>query len=76
MILVALPEHAQKELTEKRPDGFEDLFEKTVLAGFKKIDSMIVSGWNTYDDDSTIADLARSLGVNLKFTSYIRYCVK
>ncbi len=74
--LAALPEPIQKELMQKRPDVFEDLYEKTILAGFKKIESVIVGGWNTDDDDSTIADLARSLGVNLKFTSYIRYCVK
>lgn len=74
--LAALPEKVQNELIQKRPDVFEDLYEETVLAGFKKIDSVIVGGWNTDEDQSTIADLARSLGVNLKFTSYIRYCVK
>ena len=30
----------------------------------------------TDDDDSAIADLARLLGINLKFTSYTRYCTK
>ncbi len=74
--LAALPEEAQKVLLEKRPDIFEDLYEDTVLAGFSKIDSIISGCWYTDDDESTIADLARSLGVNLKFTSYIRYCTK
>ncbi len=74
--LAALPEEAQKVLLEKRPDIFEDLCEDTVLAGFSKIDSIISGCWYTDDDESTIADLARSLGVNLKFTSYIRYCTK
>lgn len=74
--LAALPEEAQRVLTEKRPDVFEDLYEDTVLAGFSKIDSVISGCWYTDDDDSTIADLARSLGVNLKFTSYTRYCTK
>ncbi len=74
--LAALPEKAQKVLSEKRPDIFEDLYEDTVLAGFSKIDSIISGCWYTDDDESTIADLARSLGVNLKFTSYIRYCTK
>jgi ubiquinone/menaquinone biosynthesis C-methylase UbiE len=72
----ALPEHAQKVLKEKRPDVFEDLYEETVLAGFTKIDSIISGSWDTDNDESTIADLARSLDINLKFTSYIRYCVK
>lgn len=74
--LAALPAEIQKILLEKRPDVFEDLYEDTVLAGFKKIDSVISGSWYTDDDESTIADLARSLGVNLKFTSYIRYCTK
>lgn len=74
--LAELPEHAQKELIVKRPDIFVDLYEDTVLAGFKKIDSIIGGCWYTNDDESTIADLARKLGINLKFTSYVRYCEK
>lgn len=74
--LEALPKEAQSVLLQKRPDIFEDLYEDTVLAGFTKIDSIISGCWYTNDDDSTIADLARSLGINLKFTSYIRYCQK
>lgn len=74
--LASLPVEAQKILLEKRSDVFEDLYEDTVLAGFSKIDSVIIGCWYTDDDDSTIADLARSLGVNLKFTSYTRYCTK
>ena len=74
--LSELPEEAQRELIAKRPEVFEDLYEDTVLAGFTKIDSVITGSWDTDDDDSGIADLARSLGVNLRFTSYIRYCKK
>lgn len=74
--LASLPNEAQKVLLEKRPDVLEDLYEDTILAGFSKIDSVIGGCWYTDDDDSTIAYLARSLGVNLKFTSYIRYCTK
>lgn len=74
--LAALPVEAQQVLLEKRPDVFEDLYEDTVLAGFSKIDSVISGCWYTDDDESGIADLARSLGVNLKFTSYTRYCTK
>ncbi|MBQ9743752.1 MAG: DNA (cytosine-5-)-methyltransferase [Clostridia bacterium] len=74
--LADIPSSAREILAKKRPDVFEDLYEDTVLAGFKKIDSVISGCWYTEDDDSTIADLARSLGINLKFTSYIRYCRK
>lgn len=74
--LAGLPMEAQKILLQKRPEIFEDLYEDTVLAGFCKIDSVIGGCWYTDDDDSTIAELARSLGINLKFTSYTRYCIK
>mgnify|MGYP004470171549 FL=1 len=43
--LAALPEEAQRVLTQKRPDVFEDLYEDTVLAGFSKIDSVISGCW-------------------------------
>ncbi len=74
--LASLPSETQKILLNKRPDIFEDLYEDTVLAGFSKIDSVISGSWYTDNDDSEIADLARSLGINLKFTSYTRYCMK
>ena len=74
--LATLPEKAKRVLLEKRSDVFKDLYEDTVLAGFSRIDSVISGCWYTDEDESTIADLARSLGVNLKFTSYIRYCTK
>ena len=74
--LAGLPAEAQRILLEKRPDIFEDMYEETILAGFSKIDSVISGCWYTDEDDSTIADLARLLGVNLKFTSYTRYCTK
>lgn len=74
--LSSLPTEVQRILKEKRPDIFEDLYEDTVLAGFSKIDSVINGCWYTDDDESDIADLARSLGVNLKFTSYTRFCIK
>lgn len=74
--LAGLPEHAQKVLLEKRPDIFEDLYEETVLAGFRKIDSVVSGYWDTDSDESGIADLARSLGVNLRFTDCVRYCCK
>ena len=74
--LAALPKEAQIVLKDKRPDVFEDLYEDTMLAGFTKIDSVISGHWFTDDDESEIADLARALGVNLKFTGYTRFCTK
>lgn len=74
--MAELPDEAQRVVREKRPDVLEDLYADTVLAGFSRIDSEICGGWNTDDDESGIADLARSLGVNLHFTGYVRRCVK
>lgn len=75
-MLASLSDEVKRVLLEKRPDIFEDLYEDTILAGFSKIDSVIDGCWYTDDDESLIADLARELGVNLKFTSYTRYCTK
>lgn len=75
-MLASLPEQTQNILKQKRSDVFEDLYEATVMAGFKKIDSVISGSWDTDHDESTIAELARSLGVNLKFTAYVRFCEK
>ena len=69
-------------VTDRVTDKINEIIKKLsvepseVLAGFSKIDSVISGCFYTDDDDSTIADLARSLGVNLKFTSYTRYCSK
>ena len=74
--LDALPTAARQVILTHRPDVVDSLYDATVLAGFRQIDSEICGGWDTDDDDSSIADLARSLGVNLHFTSYIRTCIK
>ncbi len=74
--LAALPEHAQQALLKEYPSIFNDLYADTVLAGFRKIDSMITDTWTTDEDDSGIAEFARSLGVTLQFTEYVRFCEK
>ena len=74
--LHALPMEAQKVLLEKKADIFQDLYEKSVLAGFTKIDSYVTGRGYTENDESELADLARSLGVNLELTGCLRYCYK
>ena len=74
--LAALPEHAQQALLKKYPSIFNNLYEDTVLAGFRKIDSMVTDTWTTDEDDSGIAEFARDLGITLKFTEYVRFCEK
>lgn len=72
----SLPEYAQKALMEKRPDIFENFYDASVTAGFKTIDNIVTGGWHTKDDESLIADLAKELGIDIYFTSYLRYCTK
>ena len=74
--LAALPEYAQQALWKDYPYIFNDLYEDTVLAGFRKIDSMVTDTWTTDEDDSGIAEFARGLGVTLQFTEYVRFCEK
>ncbi|MBR6684102.1 MAG: helix-turn-helix transcriptional regulator [Firmicutes bacterium] len=65
-----------KVLLEKKADIFQDLYEESVLAGFTKIDSYVTGRGYTENDESELADLARSLGVNLELTGCLRYCYK
>lgn len=74
--LAALPECAQQALQQKYPQIFDDLYEETVLAGFRKIDSIIQGTWTTEEDESGVADFARALGITVEFTEYVRFCEK
>lgn len=75
--LASLPERAQQALLTKYPSIFNDLYEETVLAGFRKIDSEITDTWSTEEDnDSILAKFAQSLGIAVQFTEYVRFCEK
>lgn len=74
--LAVLPEYAQKELLREYPSITDNLYEDTILAGFRKIDSVVEGVWFTDEDESGVADLARKLGVNVQFTQYVRFCEK
>ncbi len=74
--LASLPDHAQQALLKDYPSIFNNLYEDTVLAGFRKIDSMVTDTWTTDEGDSGIAELARDLGVTVRFTEYVRFCEK
>lgn len=74
--LKKFPAEIQRELVISRPDIFEDYYEASVATGFRKIDTVVTGGWSTKDDESHVADLARKLGIEIMFTSYVRYCIK
>lgn len=74
--LAALPDDAKLKLLRAFPDITDSLYEDAVLAGFRKIDSIIEGVWTTDEDESSVADLAKELGVTVQFTQYVRFCVK
>ena len=74
--LSSLPKEASEMVETKRPDMLDNCYNGLVEAGFTHIETVVSRGWYTDDDDSTFADLARSLGVNIKVTGLIRFCRK
>lgn len=75
--LSELPENARTEILSIYPEIAEDLYEETILAGFERIDSHMMGTWTTKEDsDSGIATLADALGVEVRFTQYVRWCWK
>lgn len=74
--LAALPDHAKQELLKAFPSITDNLYEDTILAGFRKIDSIVDGVWTTDEDESSIADMAKELGVTVQFTQYVRFCEK
>lgn len=75
--LTSLPEYAQQVLLKEYPSAFDDLYEDTVLAGFRKINNEVTDTWSTEEaNDSAIAELAQRLGITVQFTEYVRFCEK
>ena len=74
--LLSLPKEASEAIEAKRPDMLDNCYNGLVEAGFTHIETVVSHGWYTEDDDSAFADLARSLGVNIKVTGLIRFCQK
>lgn len=74
--LASLPEQARQEILRFFPSITDNLYEDTVMAGFRKIDSIVEGTWTTDEDESGVADLAKELGVTVQFTQYVRFCEK
>lgn len=71
-----LPVELVKRIRTEHPEVFETMYEELTTAGFRKIESYITGGWDTDDDDSVIADIARQYNTNIHFTASIRMCIK
>ena len=74
--LQALPENIRKDLLLEWPCVLENLYEETMLAGFRKIDSEVMDGFCTDEGNSDFADWATARGINIQFTDYVRFCEK
>ena len=72
----AYSEDVQRIMLEKIPYMFEDYYETSLAAGFKTVDNILQGEQNIKGDDSTPAELAEELGVEIIYTWYTRYCVK
>lgn len=73
---LSLPPKVQEAFMEKFPDIFVDFYKETVDIGFRTVDTNITGTWSTKGDESSVASLANELGVEIIFSSYIRYCLK
>lgn len=71
-----LPADLVKRIRTEYPEVFETMYEELTNVGFRKIESYITGGWDTEDDDSVIADIARKYNTNIHFTASIRICIK
>lgn len=74
--LAALPEEQRQELARDWPYIVENLYEETVMAGFRKIDNIVIDGWCSDELDSALGDWARARGISVQFTDCIRICEK
>lgn len=74
--LLSLPQKVQKVFKEKFPTIFIDFYKESIDIGFKIIENRIRGTWSTKGDESSVADLAHEMGVEIVFSSYIRYCKK
>lgn len=74
--LLSLPKDVQEILKDRFPSILIDFYKESIDAGFKIIDTQITGTWSTKGDSSSVADLANKMGVEIIFSSYIRYCTK
>lgn len=74
--LSTLPKDTYEIIKRRFPSISVDFYKESVEIGFKTIDTQMIGTWSTKGDDSSIANLAEELGVEIIFSSFIRYCIK
>lgn len=68
--------NTKKAFTERYPNIFLNYDDVLYSLGFSSIETTITGTWSNKDDDSSLADFTRSLGTELIFNQYIKYCIK
>ena len=71
-----LPLDAREIIKERSPTIFWDTLDIFDSLGFSQIETINTGTWSNENDQSTLADLCRSLGVSLTFSNFTRFCVK
>lgn len=71
-----LPPEALKVIKERFPTAFWDMLAVFDTLGFSQVETIRMGEWSNKDDESTLADLCRSLGVSLTFSTLMYYYVK
>ncbi|MDD4773961.1 MAG: class I SAM-dependent methyltransferase [Eubacteriales bacterium] len=71
-----LPPEALKIIKARFPAAFWDTLAVFDGLGFSHTETIRTGEWSNKDDESTLADLCRSLGVSLTFSALMNYCVK
>jgi len=72
----SMPPHAQKIIKERFSNIFWDTLNIFDTLGFYQVETIRTGTWSNEGDESKLADLCRSLGVVLTFTSFTRFCIK
>jgi ubiquinone/menaquinone biosynthesis C-methylase UbiE len=68
--------HIKKVLKEKYPTIFWDTLNVFDELGFSEIETIEKGTWSNENDESSLADLCRSLNTSLTFSTFLRYCRK
>lgn len=71
-----MPTEARKIIKARFPTAFWDSLEIFDNLGYSSIETVKKAEWSNKNDDSTLADLCRSLNTELVFSCFIRYCTK
>ena len=71
-----LPFEALNIIKGRFPTAFWDTLAVFDTLGFKQIKTIRMGEWSNKDDESTLADLCRSLDVSLTFSALMNYCMK